>query len=473
MPELVPYAKTLVAGVGLLMLLLLAGTVDREQERLVRAGSGFDPLRSTRAEFYAFFLFSLTGVMLTAGAEDLIWLFLALELTSLPTYVMVTISTAGKRSQEAGIKYFFLGALGSGVFLYGFTLLYGATGTTSLPGIHDWFVENGIGSIGLLGLIVSFLGLCFKIAAVPMHMYTPDVYEGSAAPVSAFLAFTPKAAGFLAIMLLAAVAGWNHPVGTGARTGLPEMFHLAIWVVAAMTMTVGNVLAILQNSIKRILAYSSIAHSGYMLVGIVAGPGRSFATDGLAAVLFYLFAYGVMNLGAFAVLGSVEHAEAGDADPGEIETVDDLKGLYQIHPVLAAVMALCTLSLLGLPPLLGFWGKLPLFGAGVRAGEIPLVILLGINSAISGVYYLRLAKAAVLDEPVAGSPQTRPSPFPARALAATLSAAGVLAFIVASNPIMRASQRAARLNRPAPAAMGSNADSEGAGLAERDDPRGP
>ena len=336
-------------------MLLCAGTADREEEQaLAASGARFNPLRTVKAEFYAFILFSLTGLMLCASADDLIWIFLALELTSLPTYVLVTLSTKDRPSQEAGVKYFFLGAMGAAVFLFGFALLYGATGSAHLADIAAVFARDGLSDLAIAGMILSMVGVSFKIAAVPMHFYTPDVYEGAAAPISAFLAFVPKTAGFLVIILLAATLGWTH----GPSESLPPEIRVVLWVVAALTMTFGNVLAILQTSVKRILAYSSIAHSGYMLVGIIAGPGDGgFASNGIAAVLFYLFSYGVMNAGAFAVVACLERRDL-DGSHREIESVDDLRGLCKTRPRCSAgVMALCSLSLLGLPPLLGFFGE--------------------------------------------------------------------------------------------------------------------
>jgi NADH-quinone oxidoreductase subunit N len=451
MPGLVPFAKTVIAAVGLLLLLLAAGTVDRTEEHLIATGrSAFNPLRTNRAEFYSFFLFSLTGLMLCATANDLIWLFLALELTSLPTYIMVTISQTGKagaRSQEAGVKYFFLGAMGAAVFLYGFALIYGATGQTHLTDIQHTFAIQGLSGIGLAGVLLAIIGIGFKIAAVPMHLYTPDVYEGAAAPVSAFLAFVPKTAGFIAILLICSVVGWEHTSNPAAAGhALPEVVRLTLWVMAALTMTVGNVLAIWQNSVKRMLAYSSIAHSGYMLVGVIAGPGngKSIVTNGPAAVLFYLMAYGVMNLGAFAVLACLERPAGHGEDPQEIETVDDLRGLCKTHPALGWTMVLCALSLMGFPPLLGFLGKLPLFTSIISAGDIPLVIVLGVNSAIAAYYYLRLAWACYLHEPGPGAARVRPTPFASRPFAAMASAVGVLALVLVGSALMRASNQAAR-----------------------------
>jgi NADH-quinone oxidoreductase subunit N len=444
LPNIVMFAKVTIAAVGLLLLLLLAGTVDRSEEAAIAGGKrDFDPLRSNRAEFYAFYLFSLTGLMLCASADDLIWLFLALELTSLPTYIMVTISSSRNRAREAGVKYFFLGALGAAIFLYGFALLYGGTGSTNLNEIAASFRTGDINSIALAGLVISVLGLGFKIAAVPMHYYTADVYEGAAPQVSAFLAFVPKTAGFLGILLITATVGW------GFGGDLPPVLHATLWAMAALTMTVGNVLAILQSSVKRILAYSSIAHSGYMLVGVIAGPGDgSFTRNGLAAVLFYLLAYGVMNLGAFGVLCALERKPGPDGEPREVENVDDLRGLWSRHPVLAAVMCICNLSLLGLPPLLGFFGKLPLFTAAIGAGEIPLVIFLGINSAIAAFYYLRLAFIPMLENTDASIEAAHESPFRSRKVAAVLSAVGVVLLTVVGNTLMKEAAFAATYTPP-------------------------
>lgn len=437
LPAMVPYAKVLVAAVGVLLLLVVPGTADGGE----RAGP-FDPLRATHAEFYALVLYSLTGVMLCAAAHDLIWLFLALELTSLPTYVLVTISSRSARAQEAGVKYFFLGALGAAMFLYGFALMYGGTGSLRLAELAEVVAADGINGVMLAGLLLSLVGVAFKIAAVPMHFYTPDVYQGASSSVAALLAFVPKTAGFLAIMQLCAVVGWTY--GAGASS-LPDPVRLLLWVMAALSMTVGNVLAILQSSAKRLLAYSSIAHSGYMLVGVIAGPGgagrnESLAGNGLAVVLFYLLAYGVMNTGAFAVLASLRRAgRPGD----EVDAVADLRGLWRSRPMLAAAMGLCALSLLGMPPMLGFWGKLPLFTAAISAGEIPLVVVLGINSAIAAFYYLRLVMVPWLEDRDVGTEPLAPVGVRSRVVAAVGAGAAVVVLAASAAPFMRAAERAA------------------------------
>jgi NADH-quinone oxidoreductase subunit N len=438
MPGMSSFLKVVIAAVGILLVLLVEGTVDRAYEHKVRKTGVFDGLRSTRGEFYAFLLFSLTGLMLTTGADDLIWLFLALELTSLPTYVMVSISTSRARSQEAGVKYFFLGAMGAAIFLYGFALLYGAAGTTMLFGensIASVFATNGIGAMGMLGLVMAVIGVSFKIAAVPMHFYTADVYEGAASSVSAFLAFVPKLAGFTALILLLSVVGWTHGEAGGS---LPDALRIVLWVMAALTMTVGNVLAIMQKSVKRMLAYSSVAHSGYMLVGLVVGPalaGGTLATNGLAAVLFYMLCYGFMNLGAFGVLASLERAGAG-GESEEAETFGDIRGLCKTSPVLGWSMVLCALSLLGFPPLLGFFGKLFLFTSAISAGEILLVVVMGLNSAIAAFYYLRLVIASLIDEPTSESRTFGVTAFGSRVVASAISAGSVVVLVLATSWLM-------------------------------------
>lgn len=459
LPHLMPFGKVMIAAVGILLVMLITGTVDREYEAGVAAGRRWDGIRATRAEFYSFVLFSLTGLMLCTTADDLIWIFLALELVSLPTYVMVSISTAGTRSQEAGIKYFFLGALGAAFFLYGFAFLYGATGTTLLfgdgvtPGIAEVFArqaaEGGsVSTMAVLGMVLAVVGVSFKIAAVPMHFYTADVYEGASSSVSAFLAFVPKAAGVIVLILLASTIGWAFGDGS-----LPEPVRAVLWVMAAMTMTVGNVLALLQRNVKRVLAYSSIAHSGYMLVGLIAGPGDAggpLHQNGVAATLFYLLCYGFMNLGAFAVLACLERRSAGGVRE-EIETFEDLRGLTRTHPLLGWTMVICSLSLLGLPPLLGFWGKLFLFTSAINAGEMALVIIMGLNSAIAAYYYLRLAFVPFFEASPDDGKSLQVTPYTGRIAAAALSAVAALALWVGGGWLIRQSAAAAD-TRDVPAA---------------------
>jgi len=428
LPNMPSYGKLLTCGVGLLLLLLLSGLPDRRYEAMVATGrTRFSALRTVRAEYYAFFLFSLTGLMLCAGATNLIWLFLALELTSLPTYVMVALSSQRERSLEAGVKYFFLGAMGAAVFLFGFALIYGGTGTVDIDqiayAIRGQAQDGGINTITLAGMLLALLGLCFKIAAVPMHFYTPDVYQGAASPVTAMLAFVPKAAGFFAITLLLAALGWGDLTGHGA---LPSPIGEVLTVIAVLTMTIGNVLAVLQTSVKRVLAYSSIAHSGYMLVALVAGPGGSgndSITNGVAAVMLYLLAYGVANVAAFSVLSTLERA-APDGTTDESDDFADIRGLRKRAPGLAWVMVLAALGLMGFPPLLGFFAKLPLFASGLAGGHVLLVVILALNSAIAAFYYLRLVSVTLLESPDgAGRAESfAMTPFANRTLAGYIAA---------------------------------------------------
>jgi len=384
------YIKLAVVGVGIILLLVAAHTPEGlAQNRLADASSKFDAGQGMRGEFFAFFLFSLTGVMLTAGASDLVWLFLALELTSLPTYVLVATSRDRMIAQESAVKYFFLGAMSAAIFLYGFALIYGATGFTDLNMIAQSVATTGITPLMLTGVILAVLGICFKIAAFPMHFYAADVYQGAAIPITAFLAFVPKTAGFAALILVL------MPLGE-----MPQLLVLLLSAIAVLTMTIGNVLALLQTNVKRVLAYSSVAHSGYLLVALITGlvVGRedsqaNVMTDGLAAVLFYLVAYAAGTIGSFAIFGCLAR------DGREIETYDDLAGIRRRHPLLAWVLLFSVISLLGIPPLVGFVGKIFIIGSAYTGELVALVICMVINSAISAGYYLRIASVAFFSVP--------------------------------------------------------------------------
>ena len=379
LPMLGLYGRSLIAVLGIGLVALSVGSVDRRlEEALERGLARFDSLRVLGGEFHAFILFSLAGAMLVTVAPDFIWLFLAIELASLPTYIMVAVSRGSRLAQEAAVKYFFLGALSSAIVLYGVAMLYGAAGSLEFTAVQQALAgEAGGSSIAVLGTVLVVVGLGFKITAVPMHFYAPDVYEGASIPTTAFLSFVPKATGFFAVMAVLAAIGFSPELETAQ---LPPRVDAVLWMIAALTMTLGNLGALLQRSIKRMLAYSSISHSGYMLVGIVAGP----VFGGFDAVLLYLLVYGLTNIVVFAALASIER------DGREVDDFDDLAGLRTRHPWASAMLALGAGSLIGLPPLLGFWGKLDLFMAGVDAGEIVLVVIMALNSAVSVWYYLRL-----------------------------------------------------------------------------------
>jgi len=438
MPWLGRYVKMLVAGMGILLAMLTVGMIDRRMEASIEHGrTTFDPLRANRGEFFAFFLFSLMGVMLICGSNDLIWLFLALELTSLPTYIMIAISRQKYQAQESAVKYFFLGALAAATFLFGFALIYGATGTIVLTEIRDVLMlqsvrGGGVSGLAILGMILAVLGIGFKMAAAPMHFYAPDVYEGAAAPVTAFLAFVPKTAGAVALIILLTTVGWSDHLADGAR-GLPIELSTTLWMMAALTMILGNIGALLQRNIKRLLAYSSIAHSGYMIIGLLAGEGL-----GINAVLFYLLAYGVMNTAAFAVLASLERR--GE----EIETLDDLAGLRERSPILAIILGLSSASLIGLPPFIGFIGKLYIFIAGIEAGQIWLVVIAALNSAISAWYYLLLGGIPILSSTNALSATVNVKRAIWPRIAAVITAAGVVIVPIFGQGFFKASEEATR-----------------------------
>jgi NADH-quinone oxidoreductase subunit N len=324
------------------------------------------------SEYYSLLLFATVGMMILAASLDLITLFLGIEVLSISLYILAGYRRDSDASNEAAMKYFLLGAFASSVLLYGIALVYGATGTTNLARIAD-AASGAAGPIpeGLLfaGVALILVGLAFKVAAAPFHMWTPDVYEGAPTPITAFLSAGPKAAAFAAILRV-------FFVGFGP---IQAEWDTILSVIAALTMTIGNVAAIAQTNVKRMLAYSSIAHSGYVLIGVVAGG----ATGGTAAV-FYLLAYVAMNLGAFAVIVLLEHkGQRG-------EELRDYGGLGFRYPLIGALLSLFMISLSGIPPTVGFTGKLYLFGAAVQSGHVLLAVIGVLNSAISVFYYLRL-----------------------------------------------------------------------------------
>ena len=439
-PMLGRFMKPAIAGMAILLVLLSVGTVDRQAESAIATGRrAFDPKRVIRGEFYAFFLFSVMGAMLLCNANDLIWLFLALELVSLPTYIMVAVGGHGQRPQESAVKYFFLGAMSTAIFLYGFALIYGATGTLELAQIRDVLAvqaaDGGLSTLAILGITMAILGLCFKITAVPMHFYAPDVYEGAPTHVAAFLAFIPKAAGFLALILLLTCVGWaGHSLldTDGVRiaySGLPTPIAAILWMIAVITMTLGNVGGLLQKSLKRTFAYSSISHSGYMVLGLIAGPDA-----GIHALLFYIVAYGVMTTASFAALASLERK--GE----ELNSFSDISGLRARHPVMAWMIALSQGSLVGMPPFIGFVAKVYLFIAVFEAGEVGLVIAAVINTAISALYYLRIAILPLVAPPTARSDEVTLVPSIWPRVAAIVCGTGTITMTILAGLLLAAAR---------------------------------
>ena len=323
-------------------------------------------------ELYPLILFAVVGMMLMASGTDLMTIFLGLEVMSVTLYVLAGFNRGNKKSNEAGLKYFLLGAFSTGFMLYGMALIYGATGTTRLYKIAEIVGQMTLPSANILllaGMLLTMTGFAFKIAAAPFHMWTPDVYEGAPTPMTAFMSAGPKAAGFAALLRIFLVA-------------LPTMqieWSQLLWVLAVLTMTVGNITALRQDNIKRLLAYSSIAHAGYALVGFAAGNGT-----GTAGILFYMLSYAFMNIGAFTIVILI--SKKGETNGN----VADLAGLGFKRPILALAMTLFLFSLAGVPPAAGFIGKFYLFSGAIQEGYIWLAVIGVLNSAASVYYYLRI-----------------------------------------------------------------------------------
>ncbi len=340
-------------------------------------------------EYYTLLLFGTAGMILMGAAGDLITFFLGLEVMSLSFYVLAGFARTRLVSNEAGLKYFLLGAFATGFLLYGIALVYGSTGTTQIRLIHERVTMIASDPILLIGLALVLIGLAFKVAAVPFHMWVPDVYEGAPTTVSAFMSTGGKAAAFSVLLLLfsPALVLVVHPVRD------------IIAAVSALSMIVGNILAISQTSVKRMLAYSSIAHAGYILSGIVGAN-----TTGSDGVYFYLFAYTLMNGGAFGVLALEE------SEKGEHLTFDEYRGFGGKKPLTAFLMSLFMFSLAGIPPFAGFFGKYYVFAGAIQGGYTWLAILGVVMSLVSVYYYLRLVVVMYFSE--GGAMQTERSPLP-------------------------------------------------------------
>jgi NADH-quinone oxidoreductase subunit N len=364
------------------------------------------------SEFYALLLAVTVSTLLLAASNDLAMLYLALEMVSVTSYVMVAYMKGDKLSNEASLKYILFGAVSTGVMLYGLSLMYGLTGSTSLPIIRDALAggltdENRL-ALYVIALLV-FAGFGFKTAAVPFHFWCPDVYQGAPTPVTAFLSVAPKAAGF-AIMLRFFSAGLATRLGSATWDLIPTIdWQPVLMLVSVLTMTVGNVAALTQTNMKRLLAYSSIAHAGYILMGVVA-----LSENGARSILVYLLAYVFMNLGAFLIVTLIHYYD------GSFE-LRDYPGLYRRAPFLTVAMAIFLLSLMGIPPLVGFMGKLYVFSAVVQAAQnaadpgmatrlYVFAVIGAVNAAVGAFYYARVLKTMVIE---AGNEDKAPLPIPA------------------------------------------------------------
>ena len=338
------------------------------------------------AEYPVLILFSSVGMAVMVSATSLMTLYVGLELTSLSSYVLASYRRTDERSAEAGLKYFVLGALASGILLYGISLLYGFTGTTGFSGVAAAFAREATPSIGLLfGLVFTLAGLAFKISAVPFHMWTPDVYEGAPTPVTAFFASAPKVA---AVLLATRVC-------LDAMEPAMLAWRQIVIFAALASIILGAVAAYGQTNIKRLLAYSSINNVGFALIGLAAGGAQ-----GASSVLFYMAVYVIMTLGAFLCVLRMRT----DAD-GPVETLESLSGLSQTRPGLAAAIAIFMFSLAGIPPLFGFWPKLLVFWAAVDAGLVALAVAGIVGTVIGAYYYLKIVKIMYFDPP--GEPYGR------------------------------------------------------------------
>jgi NADH-quinone oxidoreductase subunit N len=322
-----------------------------------------------RSEYYMLMLLSISGMMLMGMSNDLILTFLALELLSIPLYIMAALAWPRPDSEESAMKYFLLGAFSSAIFVFGIALLYGATGTTALPQIVAAIGQASL--LALAGTAFLLVGFGFKIAAVPFQMWTPDVYEGAPTSVTAFMSVGAKVGGFAAMLRILLIA----------LPDLGDAWVPAIAILSALTLIIGNVAAITQHNIKRLLGYSSIAHAGFILIAVAATAGSD---SGLSAALFYMFAYLFTNLGAFAIVIAMEHKL------GEGVLIEDYKGLAKDYPWLALAMTLFMLSLAGVPPTIGFAAKFYVFRAAIEANLTWLAIIGVVTSVVSAFYYLRV-----------------------------------------------------------------------------------
>ncbi|MFM8270760.1 MAG: NADH-quinone oxidoreductase subunit N [Gemmata sp.] len=406
------------------------------------------------AEYYGCLLVAGAGASLVGRANDLVTLFLALEFLSIPTYILLYLPARNRTNQEAAAKYFLLSVMSSGLLLFGFSYLYGLTGSTNLTVITDALVKahaDSLNPMALVGMVLVVAALGFRITAVPFHFYAPDVYEGAPAGVVAQLAYLPKVAGFVALArLLGLLGGDVKHIPFDANTQLP----LLLWILAALTMCVGNVLALLQDNVRRMLAYSGVAHGGYMLMGVVIASSLPDATatpgiGGMDALLVYLVAYGMMSVGAFAVILFLSTPER------PIDSIDDLAGTGQSNPVSAIAMTIFLFSLIGLPLTAGFAGKLLLFvGAFSAPTGTPamrnlyqvMAVLAAINSAVGAYYYLRVVGVMYFRSPLRPATHSRAIPT---FLAAVALAGGTLFFGIYPEPIVKAARKAAPVP-PAP-----------------------
>jgi NADH-quinone oxidoreductase subunit N len=424
------YATAILLAVGVLATLMVV-------QGDVTGGAGDPPEDrpepdDSPPEIFPLLLFALLGMVLLAAASDLLVVFIALEILSLSLYVLAG-QTRRLAAQEAAMKYFLLGAFSSAFLLYGIALCYGATGTTNLLGIATATGDpTADGTLLLAGVGLLAVGFLFKVSAVPFHMWTPDVYQGSPTPVAAFMAAATKVAAFAVFLRVFA----------GALGGLVVSWRPVIAAVAVVTMLGGAALAVVQTDLKRMLAYSSISHAGYLLVGVAAA---ATVPAGVSASMFYLLVYAFMVMGAFMVVQYVSRLGPPDDDAiRERSSLEDYRGLARRHPWAAGLLAVFMLALTGIPPLSGFWAKYYVFLAGIEAGLTWLVVVAVISSVISAFFYLRVLVVAYLQEPV-GDAEAAPGRTPALGLALALAGLLTVGIGLAPEALISAARSAERI----------------------------
>lgn len=383
---------------------------------------------STNGEQFSELMFltlsSAIGMLILVSAVDLLMIFIGLETMSLALYLMIAMSHEQKLSKEAALKYFILGSIASAIFLYGVAFIFGAVGSTYIPAVIESTGELIASSrVFLFGITLVIIGFCFKVSIAPFHAWTPDVYQGAPTPHTAYMATAVKAVSFAAFLRI---------ISTQTLIGSENLLDVLQWL-AVITMIVGNVAAILQNNLKRVLAYSSVAHSGYLLVGVIATGISDDMSFGASGVVFYLFGYSLMTLGAFAIVALMER------DENTVVKVDDLAGYASRRPLMAFCLTLFLLSLAGIPPTLGFFGKFYLFTAAIGEGLLWLAVWGVLNSVISVYYYLRPIVVMYMQE---GDLDEAPRPFRATKTAILVSAVLIVVLGVLSGPIFEVFEKA-------------------------------
>jgi len=404
------------------VLVTLLGSLDYFEDPITHAG-----------EYFALVLFGATGMMFMSSSVELLMVFIGLEISSISTYILAGFRKGQATASESSLKYFLLGSFATAFFLYGIALCFGATGSTSIAVIASGLATTHTPMLAWLALAMIVIGLGFKVSAAPFHVWTPDVYQGAPAPVVGLMSTAPKAAAFAVLLRI-------------LYSGFPMYQHrwaALIWIIAVISMTVGNLGALLQTDVKRLLAYSSIAHAGYLLVAFTA-----FGADGISAACFYTAAYAAMNVGAFLVLAQISGFGEG------ARSIDDFTGMALKRPVLSALLAFFLLSLIGIPFTGGFFGKFYVFNAAIHSGNIWLAVIGLANSGIACFYYLRLL-AALYSRPVVEDAADVLIPPPARmfspaaGLALAATALATLALGILPGRILHLAQRSS----PAPIAV--------------------